>query len=68
MLKRLSHMLTQLQDAGLAPQVSLLPGKDGDLAIVCAFQSGAEQHEVAQAFTAAETAPITCRPRTNPHE
>lgn len=59
MLKRLSTLLAQLHDAGLAPQISLLPGSDGNMAILAAFQQAGEQHEIAQAFTAAEIAAAT---------
>ena len=54
MLKRLSILLGQLHDAGLAPQITLLPGQDGSMAIIAAFQQAGETHEIAQAFTAAE--------------
>lgn len=59
MLKRLSLLLAQLHDAGLKPQISLIPGQDGSMAVIAAWQQGDDIHEVAQHYTSAEAQAAT---------
>ena len=59
MLQRLTNLLSQLHGAGLKPQISLIPGEDGGMAVIAAWQQGDDLHEVAQHYTAAEAQAAT---------
>lgn len=59
MLNRLSLLLAQLNEAGLSPQIAMIPGQDNGMAIVAAWQQGDNLHQVAQHYTAAETKAAT---------
>ena len=54
MLKRLAQLLAQLRCATPTAQIGLIPGAAGGMAIIVAWTSNGEQHEVAQAFSPAE--------------